>query len=64
MEAPEAFGFQEGPESLAIVLPGAAELSDERILEVACMCPVEAIHVFDEAGNEVTDFAPEAMKGR
>ena len=57
LEAPEAFGFQEGPESLAVVLPGATELSDERVLEVAGMCPVDAIHVFDEAGKEVTDFA-------
>jgi hypothetical protein len=39
------------------LLPGATELSDEHLLEVAGMCPVNAIHVFDEAGREVTDLA-------
>jgi ferredoxin len=54
LEAPEAFGFQEGPEALAIVLPGAASLSDERLVEVAGLCPVGAIHVFDHEGDEVS----------
>ena len=54
LEAPEAFGYQEGAEALAIVLPGAASLSDERIVEVAGLCPVGAIHVFDEAGREIS----------
>lgn len=54
LEAPEAFGYQEGSEALAIVLPGVASLSDERIVHVAGLCPVGAIHVFDEAGREVS----------
>ena len=54
LEAPDAFGYQDGPEALAVVLPGAAELSDERIVEVAGVCPTGAIHVFDDDGNEVS----------
>lgn len=53
LEAPEAFAYQEGPEALAIVLPGAAALSDERLVEVAGLCPVGAIHVYDDDGAEV-----------
>ena len=53
LEAPEAFGYQDGPEALAIVLPGASQLSDERLVEVAGMCPTGAIHVYDADGNEV-----------
>lgn len=54
LEAPEAFSYQDGPEALAVVLPGAAELTDERLAEVAGLCPVGAIHVRDEDGNEVS----------
>ena len=54
LEAPDAFGYQDGPEALAIVLAGAAELSDERIVEVAGVCPTGAIHVFDDDDNEVS----------
>ena len=58
LEAPEAFGYQDGPAALAIVLPGAASLSDERLVEVAGMCPVGAIHVFDADGDEVALNGP------
>ncbi len=47
LEAPEAFAYQEGPEALAVVLPGAADLPDNRLVEVARLCPVGAIHVYD-----------------
>ena len=53
LEAPEAFAYQDGPEALAVVLPGAAALSDERLLEVAALCPVQAIRVYD-GDREVT----------
>jgi ferredoxin len=54
LEAPDAFGYQDGPEALAVALPGASALSTERLVEVAGMCPVGAIHVYDEEGREVT----------
>ena len=54
LEAPDAFGYQDGLEALAIVLPGAAQLSDDRLVEVAGVCPTGAIHVFDDDGNEVS----------
>lgn len=47
LEAPEAFALQDGPEALAVVLPGADELSIERLREVAALCPMEAIVVAD-----------------
>lgn len=53
LEAPEAFAYQDGPEALAVVLPGAADLTDERLVEVAGLCPVGAISIRDEDGNEV-----------
>jgi ferredoxin len=53
LEAPDAFGYQDGPEALAVTLPGAAQLSDERLVEVAGVCPTGAIHLYDEDGNEV-----------
>jgi ferredoxin len=46
LEEPGAFGWQEG-EGLAIVLPGVADLDDERIVEVARLCPMDAIVVKD-----------------
>ena len=54
LELPDAFGFQEGPEALAIVLPGAAELSEEQLRDAANLCPVEAIRLLDDAGRDVT----------
>jgi ferredoxin len=53
LDAPEAFGYQDGPEQLAVVLPGAAELSDDELREAAALCPVQAIHLYDADGNEV-----------
>ncbi|MDP1819959.1 MAG: ferredoxin [Acidimicrobiales bacterium] len=50
LEAPEAFAYQDGPEALAIVRPGA-ELSDERLREVADLCPVGAIRLLDAEGT-------------
>jgi ferredoxin len=57
LELPDAFAYQEGPEALAIVLPGAAKLSDEELREAAGLCPVEAIRLLDDAGNDVTTEA-------
>jgi ferredoxin len=54
LEFPEAFAYQEGPEALAVVLPGAAELSEEDLREAASVCPVEAIRLLDVDGNDVT----------
>jgi ferredoxin len=54
LELPEAFGYQEGPEALAVVLPGAAELTDEELQDAAGLCPVEAIRLFDADGKDVT----------
>ncbi len=53
LDAADAFGYQDGPEALAVVLPGAAHLSDARLAEIAGLCPVGAIHLYDEQGNEV-----------
>ncbi len=48
---PEGFVMDE--DHLGDVLPGAAELPLERLLEVARNCPVLAISIYDEDGNEV-----------
>lgn len=53
-DSPKAFGFDK--ETIAVVLPGAAELSDDRLLMVARACPASAILLFDEDGNEVEIF--------
>ena len=53
LDAPDAFGYQDGPEALAIVLPGAAHLSDDRLVEIAGLCPVGAIHLYDDESDEV-----------
>jgi ferredoxin len=57
LEFREAFAYQEGPEALAIVLPGAAKLSEQEFRDAAGLCPVEAIRLLDEAGNDVTHEA-------
>jgi ferredoxin len=54
LEFPEAFAYQDGPEALAVVLPGAVELSEEDLREAASLCPVEAIRLLDGDGNDVT----------
>ncbi|HEX2576151.1 MAG TPA: ferredoxin [Aquihabitans sp.] len=43
LEAPEAFAYKEGPEQLAIALPGAQDMSWEELEELAELCPVGAI---------------------
>lgn len=53
-DSPKAFAFDE--ETIAVVLPGAAELSDDRLLMVARACPVTAVLLYDEDGNEVEIF--------
>ena len=53
LERPDAFGYQDGPEALAVVLPGAAALSDQELLAAADLCPVGAIHVYDEDDQEI-----------
>ena len=53
LEFPRAFVYQEG-QALAVVLPGADELTEERLLEAASLCPVEAIRLLDTDGNDVT----------
>jgi ferredoxin len=57
LELPQAFAYQEGPEALAVVLPGAAELTSGELRDAALLCPVEAIRLFNADGNDVT---PEA----
>jgi ferredoxin len=54
LELPEAFGYQDGPEQLAIVLPGAADLTGEDLRDAVELCPVEAIRLLDDDGNDVT----------
>lgn len=53
LEAPDVFAYQDGPEALAVVLPGAAELSRDRLVELAGLCPVGAIRVYGDDGSEL-----------
>ncbi len=48
---PEAFAL--GPQHTAVVLPGAENVPLERLLDAARMCPMAAISITDESGNEV-----------
>ena len=48
--APKAFGFDD--EHIAVVLPGAEEESDGKLLEVARECPATAILLY-KGGEEV-----------
>lgn len=50
-DAPSAFGYDD--DELATVLPGAAELTDERLIRIARQCPGRAIIVTDADGNIV-----------
>ena len=43
-------------QALAVVLPGADELTEEQLLEAPSLCPVDAIRLLDADGNDV---APE-----
>jgi len=54
LEMPAAFAYQLGPEQLAIVLPAAKELSEEEKRDAVDLCPVDAIRLLDEEGNDVT----------
>jgi ferredoxin len=52
--APEAFGFDD--EHIAVVLPGAEEEADNKLLAVARECPATAILLYED-GEEVDLFA-------
>jgi ferredoxin len=54
LELPQAFAYQEGPEALAVVLPGARDLTDGELEDAAALCPVEAIRLLDPDGKDVT----------
>ena len=54
LEHPDAFGYQDGREALAVVLPGVARLSDDQLLQVADLCPVGAIHVYDDDDEDLS----------
>lgn len=62
LELPDAFAYQEGPEALAVVLPGADELSDEELRDAAALCPVEAIRLLDDDNADVTLEVVDARK--
>jgi ferredoxin len=53
-DGPDAFGFDE--EHIAVVLPGAAEQTDGKLLEIARACPATAILLYEEDGAEVEIF--------
>lgn len=50
-EAPDAFELDD--DGVAIFLPGAADLSRERILEACRSCPVDALVALDENGEQI-----------
>jgi ferredoxin len=52
-EAPKAFGFDD--EHIAVVLPGAGDEPDGKLLEVARACPATAILLYED-GTEVNIF--------
>lgn len=52
-DAPNAFGYD--ADELAEVLPGVAELSDDRLMRLARQCPGRAIILTDTSGSLV-DF--------
>jgi ferredoxin len=52
-DAPKAFGFDD--ENIAVVLPGAEDEADGKLLEVARACPATAILIFED-GAEVNIF--------
>ena len=52
-DAPNAFGFDD--EHIAVVLPGADDEADAKLLEVARTCPATAILLYED-GNEVNIF--------
>lgn len=52
--APTGFAFTD--DDVSEPQPGVAELSDEKLIQIARGCPVGAIHLYDEAGEEVPLF--------
>ncbi len=48
---PSAFGFDD--DELAVLLPGAGDLDDERLLTAARRCPSGAILLYDDNGDRV-----------
>lgn len=53
--APSAFAFTEDDHSQA--QPGATDLPEEQLLQVARSCPVGAIHLFAPDGSEAPLFS-------
>ena len=49
--APDAFDLDD--EGIAIIKEGAEKLDDNKLLMAAQSCPVLAIHLFDEEGNQI-----------
>ncbi len=54
LERPDVFAYQDGPEQLAVVLPGGPELSEEKMADAVELCPVDAIRLLNGAGDDVT----------
>jgi ferredoxin len=52
--APEAFAFDD--DEISVPQPGAAGLSDEALVQIARSCPVGAISLVGEDGQEVDLF--------
>lgn len=50
--SPKAFELNE--ENIAVVKPGATELDDNQLFMAAQSCPTQAIHLFDENGEELS----------
>jgi len=54
-DAPGGFAYDDD-EGIATTLPGVAELDDDRLRRLARNCPVSAILLVDDEGNEVDPF--------
>ncbi|HLF39975.1 MAG TPA: ferredoxin [Acidimicrobiia bacterium] len=52
--APQGFAFDE--DDVAVPQPGASELGDDELVQIARGCPVGAIHLFAENGTEVDPY--------
>jgi ferredoxin len=52
--APGAFAFDD--DEISVPQPGAAELSDEELVQIARSCPVGAISLVGEDGKQVDLF--------
>jgi ferredoxin len=52
--APDAFAFDD--DEVSVPQPGAADLSDEELVQIARSCPVGAIFLFGEDGAQVDLF--------